>query len=190
MLQSCKINTFGGLKTNYSKENLSNRKSGFCFSSGNLKYGNGRASFLGYDRVKLSPDQILADVARRLLDAVKNPASQRKACSKGYLQTPADLTPIGEYKLAIDTGPRHFRIFEGNDYFELQKLVTADDNAKPIKVNVLRLFLDKVKFHSVERHPSNLPWEKPIEHLETRNKQIVEQFRTFFNELKKLKASS
>src|SRR3989339_2238871 len=63
-----------------------------------------KISFKGYDRDKLTSDEILKDVAIRLFGSINRPLTKRKPCNNGYLPLKKDATPLGEYKLDIATG--------------------------------------------------------------------------------------
>lgn len=162
---------------------VNNQTYKFSFKSQPYKDEFTKVSFNGYDRSKLSSEEILKDVAMRLLESINRPLTERIPCNKGYLPLEKNVTPLGEYKLDIATGVRSFRVLKYPDHYELHKNVYSEDEGKLIKVNVLRLFSDRLIFHSTERKTPLDSWGKPIENLETTDPQIINLYVKFFDRL-------
>lgn len=145
-----------------------------------------RIAFKGYDRLKLSSDEILQDVARRLLESIHRPLTERKQCNKAYLPLHKNARLLGEYKLDIATGVRFFRVVKYPDHYELHKNVFSEPGDRLTKVNVLKLFPEKVIFHSLDRNDLQDLWGDSSEHLETTNNGIIKLYNKFFSHLEDL----
>jgi hypothetical protein len=136
-----------------------------------------------YDRTSQSPTEILADVSQRLLKADISAPMQVQS---GFVRsTHSKMKPKGEFSITYSAkGPVKFRLLENKTVAELQKLESSDGAGHPLKVNVLTVSKNKVRWHTVERTQADRAFAAPGQALTTNDKSVVRDFKELFKTMR------
>lgn len=145
-------------------------------------------NFCGYNFSLQTPEEILASVAKRLIESTSQPLSKKIMTNETFVPINQQFEHLGKFCLQIDSGSKKFVLVKinGNNY-QIQKMHRVDANNNALQINVLNLTENKATFHSLQRQNSGQSWSEPFSKIETENKNIISDFYNLILQMIKMK---